>query len=157
MRQLNTEVDIAAPIDVVWGVLSDMSRYRAWNPFINEVEGSVEQGAHVRIFMHFPGKGTQRYTVKLTKILQPHSLWWLGTFHVRGLIDGDHRFELTALSEGRTRVRQTEYFGGILIPLVWNGFIVKNLLPSFHALNANLKAYCEGRSLPVGLPEGISG
>ena len=30
-------VTIEAPIDVVWAVMTDVARYREWNPFIVEV------------------------------------------------------------------------------------------------------------------------
>ncbi|MCV2368719.1 SRPBCC domain-containing protein [Paucibacter oligotrophus] len=152
MKQLNTQVDVNAPISQVWEALLDLSKYGEWNPFIYQVDGSCRLNEVVTVHMHISGKGFQQYRVKLTKIDEAaKAFYWLGHFHVRGLIDGDHRFELLRLPDGRTRVRQYELFRGILVPLVWNSYIVRHLLPCFEALNENLKAWCEHAPLPHAL------
>lgn len=152
MRQLDTFVDIDAPAARVWQVLTDLPRYRDWNPFIVQIDGTCRTGERVAVQMHIPGKGFQRYKVQLTSVDAPRVFAWLGHFHVRGLIDGDHAFELSARPQGGVRLRQRENFSGLLVPFVWAGFIQRHLLPCFEALNRNLKAYCEGQPLPVALP-----
>lgn len=149
MRTLDTNVTIAVPRDAVWSVLTDLASYPRWNPFIRQVRGPCQVGSYVGIKMHIPGKGLQDYRVKITQLNAQREFRWLGQFHVRGLIDGDHGFVLDAnMGDFSTTVRQTESFGGVLIPFVWNSFILKHLLAGFHELNANLKAHCEGQPLP---------
>lgn len=152
MKQLDTHVDIDAPLKQVWRVLTDLPNYGAWNPFICQVDGGCRQDEIVTVRMHIPGKGFQSYRVRLTLIDEPVEFRWLGHFHVRGLIDGNHVFALSELSEGTVRLRQYEDFRGILVPFVWRSYITRHLLPCFEALNQNLKAWCEGLPLPVALP-----
>jgi hypothetical protein len=102
--------------------------------------------------MNIPGKGVQRYRVGLTEVTRPRVLRWLGRFHLPGLIDGDHRFELAMLADGKVRVRQDEEFRGVLVPFVWRGFLQRHLLPCFERLNENLKAHLEKQQLPHALP-----
>ena len=153
MKQLDTYIDINAPVQRVWDVLVDLPNYGAWNPFIYHVEGSCRLNEIIGVRMHIPGKGFQKYQVRLTSIENKKAFFWLGHFHVRGLIDGDHRFELSVLPNGLTRVRQCEYFRGLMVPFVWKSYLVRHLLPCFDALNINLQAWCENRPLPVALPK----
>lgn len=152
MKTINTQVDIDASLDEVWRVLTDLPGYTQWNPFIRRVDGHCRANEIVTIHMEIAGKGRQAYRVKLTAVDSNRRFRWLGHFHIRGLIDGDHTFDLAVLADGRVRVRQYEYFTGLLVPLVWRGFILRHLLPSFEQLNANLKAWCERRPLPVTIP-----
>lgn len=158
MHRLDTHVDINASLASVWQVLADLQNYGAWNPFIVRVDGVCQPGERVVVHMHIPGKGLQRYRVRLTTLDAPHTFRWLGHFKVPGLIDGDHAFELSSLPDGRVRVRQCEDFRGMLVPFVWRGFIQRHLLPCFERLNLNLAAWCERRPLPVELPgDGATG
>lgn len=151
MRRVDTFVDIDAPIETVWRVLIDISNYGAWNPFIVRAIGVCLPNELVSIRLYIPGKGFQNYRVCLTTIEVNRHFGWLGHFYFRGLIDGLHRFELTTLPNGQTRVRQYEDFNGLLVPFVWRGFILRHLQPCFEMLNFNLKAWCEGMPLPVPL------
>lgn len=151
MRTLTTSIDIAAPRAKVWRALTDLDGYGAWNPFIVEAVGQTGPGAMLAIRMRIPGKGVQAYRVRVTRLVEEQSFGWLGHFHVPGLIDGDHMFELADLPDGGVRVSHNESFRGLLVPFVWRGFLQAHLLPCFERLNRNLKAHCEGRPLPEGL------
>ena len=43
-RELNTQIDIDAPVERVWSVLTDFAAYPEWNPFILSAEGSLAVG-----------------------------------------------------------------------------------------------------------------
>ena len=40
-REIVTEVEIAAPPDRVWAVLTDGAKYPEWNPFIVSMQGNM--------------------------------------------------------------------------------------------------------------------
>ncbi len=67
---------------------------------------------------------------------------WLGHLFIKGLFDGEHRFELTDNSDGSTTFRQSEQFGGILVPL-FNKMIEVNTRNGFEAMNKKLKERAE--------------
>lgn len=154
MRLIETHIDIEADRAVVWRAISNLQEYPRWNPFIREAAGEVILGQDVDIVMFLGEKGRQRYRVRLTGVRPQQELRWLGAFKFPGLIDGNHAFLLEQSITGGTRLHHVEAFTGLLVPFVWKGFLLRHLKPAFLALNANLKAYCEGRVLPVHLDGG---
>lgn len=53
------EVDIDAPVSVVWEVLTDLARYGEWNPFCIQAESTLALGAPVHMMcanLWKPGK-----------------------------------------------------------------------------------------------------
>jgi uncharacterized protein YndB with AHSA1/START domain len=51
MNQLHTEIEIDAPAERVWGVLTDFAAYPQWNPFIRTISGkpSTDERLEVRL------------------------------------------------------------------------------------------------------------
>jgi uncharacterized protein YndB with AHSA1/START domain len=41
---IRAEIEIDAPIEQVWAVLSDLPRYGEWNPFTPRVDGHLAVG-----------------------------------------------------------------------------------------------------------------
>ena len=41
--------EISAPASIVWGILTDLPRYREWNPFCVRAESTLELGAPVKM------------------------------------------------------------------------------------------------------------
>ena len=39
-HQLHTEIEIEAPADIVWDILTDLDHYEDWNPFIVSSAGT---------------------------------------------------------------------------------------------------------------------
>ena len=54
-HELRTEVEIAAPMDDVWRMLTDLAAYRDWNPFIISAEGWAEVGQRLTNRIRPPG------------------------------------------------------------------------------------------------------
>jgi hypothetical protein len=53
-------VEIAAPIDVVWRVMTDLPRYREWNPFvvaIEPVDGAFRVGTAIALTVKWGRRG----------------------------------------------------------------------------------------------------
>jgi uncharacterized protein YndB with AHSA1/START domain len=42
MKTIKTEIDIQAPAETVWEMLSDIDAFPSRNPFITRLEGEVE-------------------------------------------------------------------------------------------------------------------
>jgi len=42
VKELRSEIEIEAPTERVWGVLTDFAAYPEWNPFIRRVSGRAE-------------------------------------------------------------------------------------------------------------------
>lgn len=46
MREIRTEIIIAAPIEKIWAILINFSSYPRWNPFIRNIEGNPQATLH---------------------------------------------------------------------------------------------------------------
>ena len=146
MKEIYTEIEIESSPRVVWRILTDFASYPSWNPFIPSAEGELTEGALLRIKIRPPGKKAQDYRVRILKIEEPKQFWWLGHFHLRGLIDGKHLFAINPVAENKIRFVQREYFSGLLVPLVWKSFLDTHLRQGFEELNRSLKLRAEQSS-----------
>jgi hypothetical protein len=79
-REIKTTIEIDAPTNTVWAMLTDFSRYSEWNPFIRSIYGKAQQGEQLEILIHPPGgKGMTFRPIILA--LQPEAeLRWLGPY-----------------------------------------------------------------------------
>jgi hypothetical protein len=58
------EVDIAAPASVVWEVITDLPRYREWNPFTVQIDSTLKLGDPVDLHIPIPGQAGQEMVVR---------------------------------------------------------------------------------------------
>ena len=143
MKEIYTQIEIKSSPGVVWRILTDFANYPSWNPFIPKAEGELREGAWLRIKIRPPDRKAQDYRVKILKIEEAKEFRWLGHFHMPGLIDGEHLFEINPAGENTVQFVQREYFRGILVPLTWKSFLNTYLRQGFEALNESLKNIAE--------------
>jgi hypothetical protein len=141
MVELHTEIEIAAPVETVWHILTDLDRYHEWNPFIQRAEGEVSEGIRLNVFIQAPGGAGMAFRPTVTRVIPEREFRWLGHLFVSGLFDGEHIFELQPLDSSRTRFFQRERFRGILVPLL-KGMLVKSE-HGFRQMNEALKRQAE--------------
>jgi hypothetical protein len=141
---LDTYIDVNAPPDRVWEVLTDLPAWTEWNPFITSVAGTLEVGARLHITVSPPGTKTMEFRPKVFAVRPGEEILWGGSF-LLVLYRGDHAMWLEPLPDGRTRFRQRERFMGPLV-LFMNGMI-KAAEQGYHQMNQALKQRVEGSSL----------
>ncbi len=117
MKTIEAVTDIDAPVQAVWAELSAVSTYPDWNPFITSFEGELVVGARAEVRIAPPGGRPMTFRPTITAVEDRHRLEWLGRLLVPGVFDGRHCFLLEELEHGRTRLTQTEAFGGVLVTL----------------------------------------
>jgi len=140
--ELRTEVEIAAPIEVVWETLTDLATYPDWNPFIVSAQGRAEVGERLTNRMQPPGGTAITFKPTVTVVEPAATLEWLGRLGLPGIFDGRHRFDLTPSEHGGTLVTQSEEFDGILVRFMRTSLDTKTKA-GFEAMNAALKARVE--------------
>jgi uncharacterized protein YndB with AHSA1/START domain len=123
------EVEIAAPIDVVWSVMLDTDHYPEWNPFITEVEsdGPPEVGRALRLHVAFTGGKQVVSPERITAVEPPAgsgsrrearlSYVYEGWPSRLRLVRGVRHQRLTQHDGGTTRYETVEEFSGPLVPL----------------------------------------
>ena len=140
-RCLTSEVEIAAPPEAVWAVLTDFASFPEWNPFVVEASGDVAVGARLRVRIRPDGGRATTFRPTVTVVEPARRLGWLGRLLVPGLFDGAHRFELEQTATG-TRLVQAEEFSGILAGLILS-MVGAASLAGFQAMNEAIKTRVE--------------
>lgn len=106
--------DIAAPVELVWRVLTDFAGYSTWHPTLRVSPPVPEPAAGARLRLALTGgaAGDQTFTAELIEVCPPHRLVWSGG--VPEVFLGRHTFILDALPGGNTRFTDTEEWTGTM-------------------------------------------
>lgn len=142
--EIFTEIEIQGTPAQVWAVLMDFAAYPDWNPFVRRIEGNAEPGSRLQVVLSPPGGSAMTFKPKVLAANASQEFRWLGHLLFPGIFDGEHRFELHDLGNGRTRFVQAERFRGILVPFLRKMLNTKTQ-DGFHQMNAALKARVEAR------------
>jgi len=138
----DTVVEIAAPIERVWALLSDFAAYPQWNPFITAVTGRLRKGARLELHLAPPERPPVMVRARLLVIRKPTVLRWSGEVVAPGLFDGIHSFQLESLGESSCRLRQSERLFGVLAPMLAPG-LLDSTRAGYEAMNRALKERAE--------------
>jgi hypothetical protein len=141
MKELHSEIEIAASPERVWDILVYFAAYPRWNPFIRHISGELKVGERLEVRLEPPD--SRGITLRPTVLsAEPNrQLRWLGHLLVTGLFDGEHTLATEPLDENRVRFVQHEVFKGVLVPLVARS--LANTLRGFEEMNGALKEQAE--------------
>src|SRR5215203_4503824 len=142
MKELHSEIEIAASPERVWDILADFAAYPRWNPFIRRISGELKVGERLEVRLEPPG--SRGITLRPTVLsAEPNrQLRWLGHLLVPGLFDGEHTLATEPLGENRVRFVQHEVFKGVLVRLLARS-LYNNTLRGFEEMNGALKERAE--------------
>ncbi len=140
--EIQAHIDIDAPPERVWAVLTDFGRHPAWNPFIREISGEVREGARLVVGLGPPDKKPMTFRPTVVEAEPNRSLVWLGVLVAPWLFRGEHRFRLEPLGRGRARFHHGEAFGGALVPLLRRS-LDTDTRRGFELMNGALKREAE--------------
>jgi hypothetical protein len=140
LKEIRTEIEIAASRERVWQVLADFSRYSEWNPFIREARGEAKEGSRLEIHITTPSGAKRTYEPKVTKVEPGRELRWLGK--VPGFLSGEHIFVLKETNGGTLLVHR-EVFGGLLTSFFGKS-LDEDVRAGFEEMNRALKKRAEG-------------
>jgi hypothetical protein len=141
VRVLHSEIEIDAPPERVWRVLTDFDAYPEWNPFIRSIEGDPGVGSRLRVRIEPPGARGMTFRPTVQAVEPARELRWFGRLFVPGLMDGEHRLALEPLDGGRSRFIQSERFSGVLVGLL--GRMLAATEQGFKQMNEALKRRAE--------------
>ena len=140
MKQVRTEIEIDAPPERVWQVLTDYAGWSEWNPLLYRAVGQLGMGEQVEIA--FDGPGAKKVRAQCTVVdLEPQRAWaWTYSVVLPLLFRGVHRFTVEPGHSGRTRFAHREEFKGLLVPLFVKEAETQR---GFEAMDRALKARVE--------------
>jgi hypothetical protein len=142
MPRAEAAIDVAAPLSLVWTVMTDLAAYGRWNPFIVAVDAPagrpVRVGDAITLHVRFAGGRSVRSREVVTRLDEPSTMEdgteravlayeFRGPLHAAGLVRAVRIQTLTRRPGGPTEYRTEEAFRGLLafaVPLgsVRDGF-----------------------------------
>lgn len=147
MKEIRTEIDIAAPAGRVWDTLTEFNTFPDWNPFIRRISGEAKVGAKLEVYLQPSGARGMTFRPTVTKAEPNRELRWLGRLGIPGLFDGEHIFEIESTDPTRIRFVQREEFRGLLVPLLARG-LDRNTRRGFEEMNRALRDRVQGPTAP---------
>jgi hypothetical protein len=142
MKEVSAEIEIEAPAERVWQVLTDFAKFPEWNPFIRRMTGEVRSGAKLEVRLEPPGGRAMSFKPKMVNVETNREMSWLGRLMIPGLFTGEHSFTIEALDEKGVRFVQHEKFTGVLVPFMAKS-LDKDTKSGFEAMNRALKERAE--------------
>jgi uncharacterized protein YndB with AHSA1/START domain len=134
-RKTSVAIDIAAPVETIWALLTDADGFKAWNSTLIELTGAIAPGG--KIARRSKLAPDRIFKLKVKNFDAPKKLSW-------GDAMGTRTYMLTPTKEGKTRFDMTEIIGGPIFPL-FAGFI-PSFDESFEQFAVDLKRAAESRS-----------
>ncbi|PWD49869.1 SRPBCC domain-containing protein [Serinibacter arcticus] len=145
--RLESTVEIDAPREVVWDVLTDFGAYPEWNPALVGMAGELAVGETLR-FATDASDDALVFEPVVREVRPEEELRWEGRLLLGGLFDGEHSFELRETDTGGTVLVQVEDFRGIAVPFL-TGWLRENTLPDFVAMNDALRERAEAGAVAI--------
>lgn len=119
-RVFAASVEIDAPPEVVWDVLTDLDRYPEWNPFTVEVRSTFRVGDPIDMRVCMSRLGIHvRQRESIREVQQRERIRYGMTTVARWLLHAERDQRITPLPGGRTRYVTEDTIGGALAPLVF--------------------------------------
>jgi hypothetical protein len=146
MFEIRTEIDIEATPPRLWHALTDFKTFPDWNPFVLAVEGEPKKGARLKVTLRTAGGGDMTFRPRVLAADEGRELRWRGRLLLPGVFDGEHYFEVSELSTGRSRLVHGERFSGLLVPWLQRG-LESSTRSGFMAMNRAVKRRLERRPL----------
>ena len=141
-KEIKTEILINATPEKIWSILTDFDKYPNWNPFIKSITGNVAIGNKITARIEPPDANGMTFKPTILAFEKNKEFRWIGHLLFSGLFDGEHKFELIDNGNGTTTFKQSEIFGGILVPL-FKKTLDENTTNGFNLMNKKLKELAE--------------
>ena len=143
MKEIRTEIEIAAAKDTVWRILTGFASYPDWNPFLCAVAAVPSPGEPVAMTVAI-GTRTLALDATILRVVPGRELRWAGPIsRLKSVVfRGEHYFAIEEIAPERVRFLHGERFAGLTVPLL-GGWLDRTLTPLYVAMNVALKTRAE--------------
>ncbi|HZS11831.1 MAG TPA: SRPBCC domain-containing protein [Nitrospirales bacterium] len=148
MKEVQADIEIAAPATVVWEILTDFRRYPEWNPFIRSIVGELGFGERLVMTVQPPGCRPWTSHPKILHVAPHREILMQERLLLPGLLDAEQAWLIEPSGGMFIRVSQRKRFSGLLLPLLRR--LPDKILGGMEAMNFALKARAESAGRQVG-------
>jgi hypothetical protein len=141
MPILDTLVEIDAPAEAVWEVLTDFPRWSEWNPAIPSLAGELRVGSDLAIQLDLSGRA-MNVAATIQELVPGERFSWRGHLGAEFLFLGRREFSVESLEPDTSRLRHVEAISGLIAP-VFQLAKGKAVTEHHHLINAALKQRAE--------------
>ena len=143
MQVITTEIEISAPPEKVWSILSNINQWQEWSPIINHSAGEFTEGATLSMTMmgKSPEQDGPKYKPVITKIIPNQHFSWKAKMMAEFIFTNGKIIEL-AKSETGTKLIHKETFKGLMASLMC-GQMEKGVPPMLKKMNQAIKELAE--------------
>ena len=128
---------IKAPAGRIWEILTDASRFTAWNSTLTRMEGRIAPGETVKLeAKSAPGR---TFKLKVTSFEPSKSMTWEDGF--APMFKGKRVYSLADNGGANTKFTMTETFSGLMLPMIKGS--LPDFVPIFEQYAADLKREAE--------------
>lgn len=129
---------IEADPDTIWALLADTAKWKAWNPTIISIDGTIAEGQKVKLVSTV--NPNRAFRLNVTKVDSPREMVWSDGMPL-GLFKGERTYRLTPQSDGSTEFSMEEVYTGMMAPLITKS--IPDMTESFGEFADGLKAAAE--------------
>jgi hypothetical protein len=140
MKEIRGSIDIEAPVERVWKVITDFKAYQEWNPFITKMSGELKEGSNFEVTVKIPGRKETNFKPKLVRMVKNKEMFFQGTI-VKGLLSNEHSYNLESLDGNKTRLSQRLALKGLMSSFA--GGMMRDSQKGLDMMNSAAKVRCE--------------
>jgi hypothetical protein len=141
MKAYDSILEIDAPAEQVWAVLTDFSAYPEWNPALPTIGGDLSVGSTLSMELDLGGR-RMAVTAEVQELEPGRRFSWKGNLGADLLFTGRREFTVSSAGPDTTTFRHVESLRGLIVPvfLLAKG---KAVAGHHHGLNAAVKKRAE--------------
>lgn len=141
--EIESEIEIAAPKDKVWAVLTNIDAWQEYNPALIASTGVAKSGSTHSTTMRGedPSQAGPQYQPDVISFEDGVSYRWRAVMGAGIVFTNDKVFRLEETETG-TKLYHSEVFNGMMLPLMKN-YISRGVPPILAEMNQAFKARAE--------------
>lgn len=136
-RTCSVAINIQAPPEQVWILMTDTARMLTWNSTIVSLEGNITLNDKIKLKSTLDPNRT--FTLKISELTKPQKMVWEDGF--APMFKGVRTYLFIARPDGTTDFSMTEVFSGLMLPMIEGSLL--DFKPSFEQFAADLKQTAE--------------
>lgn len=144
--EIRHEIQIQAPASEVWQAITAFHDLHKWNSQLEYLCGEVTLKGKLQLRLSAQGAAPYTFNAVVSVMETEKRFAWLAITGLPRIFDGEHFFELEALSDGSTLLVNREEYRGLLSPIIKRLPMMQSAPEGFRLMNEELKRYVEQRT-----------